>query len=552
LKRWLLTALALTLIAPGLSAQGGTATGVVTDSSTGKPVVQARVLVTGTTIGTMTGEDGRYTLRGIPTGPRAIEYSRIGYAPRIITLTISTGTSATQDVALGAAVFSLNAVVTTATGDQRKVELANSTTQIAVATQLQQLPISNMGSLLSGRAAGVQVMSTGATGTGSRIRIRGQNSFSLSNDPIVIIDGIRANSATTNGIGVGGSGPSRLDDLNPNEIENIEIIKGPSAATLYGTEAANGVIVVKTKKGRAGSTRYNVSMEAGQIENTAAFPDLWSLWGKTGTSTTSAICLLTATVAATNPCVVDSLSHGNVLNDPRLTPIGTGDRRQYSLQLTGGTDNLQYFVSGQTEEETGIYKMPALEVPRLLARRGVGVLPSDQMRPNALRRNSLRVNLSSRLSSNLSIQTSSAYINSDGRLPQNEDNSNGLMVAALGGQWRGDQLDAQGDSLRGYRSFMMGDVLSQTTTQSINRFINSINAQWTPWSFLSMRSAIGSDYTLRNDLQLAKVGEGVNAGTLRTGSIMSTRADNNQVSVDISGTTTFTLRPWLVSKTSFG
>jgi TonB-linked SusC/RagA family outer membrane protein len=551
LKRLLFAAIALVLAGSGLGAQGGTASGIVTDSATGKPVAQARVLVTGTTIGTMTGDDGRYTLRGIPTGPRAIEYSRIGFAPKTITLTISGGTPANQDVALGAAIFSLNAVVTTATGDQRKVELANSTTQIAVATQLQDLPVSNMGSLLSGRASSVQVMSTGATGTGSRIRIRGQNSFSLSNDPIVIIDGIRANSSTTNGIGVGGSGPSRLDDLNPNEIENIEVIKGPSAATLYGTEAANGVIVVKTKRGRAGATRYNISMEAGQIENTAKYPDMWSLWGKTGTSTVSNICLLTATVAAT-PCVVDSLSHGNVLHDPRLTPIGSGDRRQYSLQLTGGTDNLQYFVSGQTEDEVGVYKMPDIEVPRLLTRRGVGVLPSDQMRPNTLRRNSLRVNLSTRLSSNLSIQTSSAYINSDGRLPQNEDNSNGLMVAALGGTWRGDLLDAQGDSLRGYRSFMMGDVLAQVTSQNINRFINSINAQFTPTSWLSLRSSVGSDYTLRNDLNLTKVGEGVNAGTLRTGNIQSTRADNNQVSVDISGTATFQPMTWLTSKTSFG
>src|SRR5690606_6009796 len=109
-----------------------------------------------------------------------------------------------------------------------------------------------MGALLSGRSSSVQVVQTGATGSGSRIRIRGQNSFSLTNDPIIVIDGVRANNRTSDGIGVGGSGPSRFDDINPNEIESLEIIKGPSAATLYGTEAANGVIVITTKRGKSG------------------------------------------------------------------------------------------------------------------------------------------------------------------------------------------------------------------------------------------------------------------------------------------------------------
>jgi TonB-linked SusC/RagA family outer membrane protein len=548
--RLLVAGIALTLAGARLAAQTGSATGAVTDSAAGSPIVGARVVLTGSQIGTMTGDNGRYTLRNVPLGTVVLEFSRIGFAPRKVTVTITAGNPVVVDAALTQATYSLDAVVTTATGLQRKVELANATTQISVSENLRELPVVNMGSLLSGRASGVNVVQTGATGTGSRIRIRGQNSFSLSNDPIVVVDGIRATSNTNNAIGTGGSGPSRLDDINPNEIETIEIVKGPSAATLYGTEAANGVIVITTKKGRAGATRYNFSTEYGNIENTARYPDLWSLWGKTGTSTTSSICLLTATVAAT-PCVVDSLSHGNVLHVPKLTPIGTGSRAQHSLQITGGSDLLQYFVSGQTETETGIYKMPDVEVPRLETRRGVG-LPSNQLRPSALSRNSLRVNLSTRLRPDLSIQTSSAYINSDARFIQNEDNSNGLMVAALGGQWRYDQFDAQGDSLRGYRSFMMGDVLSQTTNQNINRFLNSISGQYTPATWLVGRATVGSDFTLRNDAQLARVGEGVNAGTLRTGNVQSTRADVNQVSVDLGGTTTFLFFPWLQSKTSFG
>jgi TonB-linked SusC/RagA family outer membrane protein len=528
----------------------GSVTGKVTDASGGAAIAGVRVAVSGTTLAALTGPDGSYTLRGVAAGAAELQVVRLGYQAQRQAVTVVSGVPTIANFSMVAATYSLSAVVTTATGQQRKVEIANSTTQIAVADKLEELPVKDMGSLLSGRASSVQVISTGATGTGSRIRIRGQNSFSLSNDPIVVIDGVRATASTNNGLGVGGSGPSRLDDINPAEIETIEVVKGPSAATLYGTEAANGVIVITTKRGKSGKTKYNFAMEQGTIENTAKYPDLWSLWGKTGVSTTSAICLLTAVAAKT--CAVDSLSHGNVLNKANLTPIGTGERKSYNFQASGGTDKLQFFVSAQTEAETGIYKMPDSEVARLTAQRGVSALPSDIMRPNALARNSLRANLSAQLAPKWFVQVSSSYVNSLMRLPQNEDNGNGLMVDALGGPWRGDLVDAQGDSLRGYRSFMMGDVLAQTTTQGIDRFINGVTTQFTPFDWLSTHAAVGSDYTARNDLFISKVGEGPNTGTVRSGNITSAAFSINQQTVDLGGTAKTQLTRWLQSSTSFG
>ncbi|WP_306523382.1 TonB-dependent receptor, partial [Gemmatimonas sp.] len=559
LRRLLTPALALLTVAGSIApsalqaqAAGGTVVGRVTDAATGQPIQQARVLVQGTQVGSLTAETGRYSLRVPTTGAIVLEISRIGYEAKRININVTAGAPITQDVALSQAAFSLSAVVTTVTGQQRKVELANATAQINVAEKIAELPVSNMGGLLSGRTSSVQVVQTGATGTGSRIRIRGQNSFSLSNDPIVVIDGVRASSQTNNALGVGGSGPSRLDDINPAEIESMEIVKGPSAATLYGTEAANGVIVITTKRGKSGKTKYQIGTENGRIDNTAVYPDMWTLWGRTTAApTVSSPCLLTA--VASGACTsVDSLSHGNVLNDPRLTPIGDGSRQQYNLQASGGNDRVQFFVSGQTEGETGIYKLPDLEVTRLKERRGVSELPSSLMRPNALARNSFRANVNAELRKGLFVQASSGYVNSDLRLPQNEDNSNGLMVAALGGPWRGDLRDAQGDSLRGYRSFMMGDVLAQTTTQAINRFINSISAQWSPTSWLATRASVGSDFTNRNDLFIAKVGEGPATGTVRTGNITSSRVDLNQQTADYGATGTFQLTDWLKSTTSVG
>ncbi len=536
-----------------LSAQGagGTVTGQVTDAATGQPIQQARVLVAGTQNGTLTAENGRYTLRVPNQGPVNLEISRIGYEAQKLTVTVG-ATPVVQDVKLTQAAFSLAAVVTTVTGQQRKVELANATSTVNVAEKIAELPVANMGALMSGRSSSVQVVQTGATGTGSRIRIRGQNSFSLTNDPIVIIDGVRASAQTNNGLGVGGSGPSRLDDINPNEIENIEIVKGPSAATLYGTEAANGVIVITTKRGKAGKTTWNLGLENGRLENVASFPDLWTLWGRTTANpSVSSPCLLTA--VATGACTnIDSLSRGNVLNDPDLTPITTGQRQQYNLQVSGGNDKVQYFVSGQSEAENGVYKMPNSEVTRLKEQRGVSQLPGDIMRPNALGRNSFRANVNAELRPNLFIQASSGFVNSSLRLPQNEDNANGLMVAALGGPWRQDQRDAQGNPLRGYRAFMMGDVLSQTTTLGINRFINSLSAQWNPTSWLNTRAALGSDITNRDELFLSKVGEGPATGVRRQGEITTLKGLINQQTADYGATGTFQLTDWLNSKTSVG
>lgn len=536
-----------------LQAQGqtGTVIGRVTDAATGAPVSSVNVVIAGTQLGGLTADDGRFSLRNVPTGALTLVVNRIGYEAKRVPVTVLANQSTSANVTLTQAAFSLAAVVTTVTGQQRKVELANTTAQIALADKVAELPVSTMGQVLSGRAAGVQVVSGGATGTGSRIRIRGQSSLSLSNDPVVIIDGVRVSSAPgSSQIGVGGSTPSRLDDINPDEIENIEVIKGPSAATLYGTEAANGVINITTKRGKSGKTRYSIYTENGLIQDPNTYPDMYSLWGKTGTSTTSAICRLTAVAAGT--CVADSLSHGNVLNIDSLTPIDNGSRRQYGMQISGGNDRVQFFVSGETEGETGTYKMPEREINRLQTERGLSGLPSYQIRPNALARNSLRANLNTQLASNLFVQVSSAYVNSDQRLPQNEDNSQGLMVAAMGGTWNQSLKDPDGVVLAGYRLFGMGDVLSQTTTQNINRFINSVAGQYNPFSWLTTRATVGLDYTARLDKSFNRVGEGPKDGTVRLGNVSNQRAALSQQTVDLGATGSFALAPWLQTKTSIG
>src|SRR5207247_11459311 len=127
---------------------------------------------------------------------------------------------------------------------QLKQKDAKHTQQISTVQTVATKPVTNITDLLNARAPGVEVLAGTMSGTGQRIRIRGVNSLSLSNDPIVIIDGIRMESATgSSSIGIGGSNPSRLSDIDPNQIESVEVVKGPYASALYGTDAENGVSV---------------------------------------------------------------------------------------------------------------------------------------------------------------------------------------------------------------------------------------------------------------------------------------------------------------------
>ncbi len=543
------------LAAPRAEAQvaGGTITGRVTDAATGNPVAQVRVLVSGTQNGTLTSDNGRYTLRVTTTGAVTLDVNRIGFEATKLTVTVSGATPVVADIQIKQSAFSLAAVVTTVTGQQRKVELANATATVNVAERIAELPVSNLSQVLTGRAAGVSVVASGEPGVGSRIRIRGQSSISLSNEPVVIIDGVRVASSTgSSAIGVGGQTPSRLDDINPEEIESIEIVKGPSAATLYGTEAAAGVINITTKRGKSGRTAWNFYSERGlsQDPREGSYPLLYNAWGRNTVTGAAQRCDIVFRLDGR--CSVDSVTSGNVLNIDSLSPIDLGQRGQYGAQVSGGSDKVQYFVSGEIEREDGIYKMPAQEIARLELERGVSGLPRGQIRPQGLDRNNLRLNLTAQVAPKATLQLSSGYVNSNTRRVLNNDNSTGLMVQAMGGAWNPSNRDGRGVPLPGMFSFPFGDVFSRVTTQELNRFINSATGRYDPTEWLNLRATVGYDYSLRDDIGINRFNEGIFQFPGRNGQITSARTTIGQGTVDLGGTVTKQLTSWLGTKTSVG
>src|SRR5438094_484324 len=253
-----------------------TVSGRVADA-TGKAVAGAQVGVAGTSIRATADAEGRYRLTVSAPGAIALRVTAIGYTPQSKALTVAAGQTVTVDFTLTANPVGLDAIIVTATGQLQKArEIPNDVTQVA-AGDVEKAPVTNFADLLNARAAGVTVMpSSGTTGGGARVRIRGSNSVSLSNEPVLFIDGIRVSSSPSgNTIGVGGQVPSRINDIQPEDLEAIEAVKGPSAGTLYGTAAANGIVQVRTKRGRPGPTQWTAYVEGGTVYDNTTWPDTY-------------------------------------------------------------------------------------------------------------------------------------------------------------------------------------------------------------------------------------------------------------------------------------
>src|SRR6185369_13922876 len=229
-----LTALALAL-APHAMAQGttvGTVSGTIRERGSERPLAGVQVRVVGTQRAALSDATGNYRIAGIPVGTVQLSAQQIGYAPLARAATITAAGVTTVDFTLAQAVTTLDQVVVTATGQSERRRESGASTSTIESGQITTAAVSTFSDALSSRAPGVVVLqSAGESGAGTRVRIRGSNSISLSNEPLLIVDGVRLdNTPESSPIDVGGQFPSRLNDINPEDIESIEVIKGPAAA----------------------------------------------------------------------------------------------------------------------------------------------------------------------------------------------------------------------------------------------------------------------------------------------------------------------------------
>ncbi len=475
----------------------GDITGRVIDAVTHTPLDQASVHLEGLGLGALSTADGRYTIHGVTPGAYHIIARRVGYLPLRRDVSIGADSAITVDFVLAAAPTKLNEVVTTAVGDQRRYEVGNVISTINADSITPTAPITSLTDLISARAPGVTVEETGGlTGSGEAIRIRGQSSLVLQGDPIVIVDGVRQDNApggTYTGIGFGGAvpSPSRLNDLDFAAIQSIDVLKGPSASTEYGTDAANGVIVITTKHGAAGRPQWTASAEETASEIPEKFPTLYYSWGHTTNgSHTPVQCPLVPYIygsgygSATGTCAVDSVTTWDPLNHPYYSIFGTGSRQKYNLSVSGGSEAARYFVSGELSNETGVLRMPQAFIPQAEA---LG-LPHSVFKPNGEEQRSVRANTAVRLGPTADLAIVGAYASTYQTTP----NAQNLYIGVV-------QVSPLRDSATeyGYASspqagpiYQFGEPNAQTT----NRLLGGMTASWRPTSWLATHGTVGVDH----------------------------------------------------------
>ena len=511
----LAAALVAALAGPGLAQQAtGTVAGRVTDKGTGQPLASVQVTISPTTRGALTDRDGRFQLDNVPAGTVEIRARFIGYAIGLRTITIVAGQTTTADFALTANPIGLEAVVVTASGaEQRARELGNTVSRIDASKTTEEAAPTNLSDLLNARVPNVLVLpSGGTTGTGSRVRIRGSSSLSLSNEPIIVVDGIRVeNGANSNSIGVGGQLPSRMNDINPEDIESIEIVKGPSAAALYGTDAANGVIQIRTKRGRPGPTRWTAYVEGGMLSDRTSWPANYEAVDDTGAS------CLTFDMAA-GGCTIATINQFNPLEVN--SPFRQGQRQQYGMSASGGGEQTTYFLSGDFEREKGVYTT------------------------NDLRKVNLRANITNQISRLLDIQASTGYTSSELQLPQNDNNALGIVSSGLLG--RADTVNS------GYGFLTPIQVDNIFVGQRVERYTGSLTANFKPWSFLTLRAVAGTDVTNRFDESTTPPGKVPFNQTTFDGSRASNRTQIFNYTANFTGTAAYRLGNNLTANTTAG
>ena len=509
--------------AGGVTAQDGSISGMVVVETGQQPLAGAQVLAVGTDRGTVTDGRGRFLLTGLSGTEATIRVVMIGY--RTQERTVPVGASdvmfAMQEVAI-----ELDRVVVTGTtaGAERRRQIGNAVSTVNASDIVEAAPVRNMQEMLNGRAAGVFVVpSSGMVGGGQRIRIRGTNTFSLASDPLIYVDGVRVNNESSSGLSMQafGSAPvSRLNDFNPEDIESIEILKGPAAATLYGTEASRGVINIITRRGRSGETTYNFTTRQGASWFSDPAGRLPTNYWRAPSGEIQSLHIHEREKAAGRDI------------------FRTGRMQGYTASVSGGSGSVRYFVSGDYDDDEGIDPT------------------------NDREQFSARANLQFNAGEHFDLSVSTGYVTSDTRL---------ACEAGCGGRMWGTLFASPAllpencvegapygcGFTRGFQSWPPEPHDVWSATQGIHRFTGSVTANWRPFSWMTNRFTVGRDITNEDNLDFlpyltsdtmryfwgARWADGYRYQNLRE-AIFDT--------YDYTGTVNFDIRPGLTSATSVG
>jgi TonB-dependent starch-binding outer membrane protein SusC len=465
----ILVAGALLLPAHQVAAQQqASVTGQVVGARSGAPISDVQVYLVETQRGVLTGANGRFLIVNVPAGSYQIRAERIGYRTLTQDVTVAGGGATVVDFRLEDEALGLDEIIVTGTaGQARRREVGNSISQLSVADIPS--PPSNVDQLLQSQAPGLMVsQGNGSVGGGAQIRLRGSVSVSQSNQPIIYVDGVRVRSQAyaRNQQGSFGAGrgnnvtASPLNDINPSDIDRIEVLKGSAASTLYGTEAAAGVIQIFTKRGISGAPRWTLQVDQGFSRLLPFAPDVDVRPPEEWQDPNSA--------DYTGP--LGSYTYKYMNMEPYLR---NGHRQRYAASVTGGGEALQYFVSGQFDANEG-------------------VLPLDQEDKAGLRANFTFSPLQ-----NVTTQVNASYNRTDITGTPAGNNAQGLILNAYRRE-RNYFNEGNPDSIR--------KVLDQDITTRIDRFIIGGTVNYDATDNFTNRLTIGYDQAIQDNRNLRRFG----------------------------------------------
>jgi TonB-dependent SusC/RagA subfamily outer membrane receptor len=342
------------------------------------------------------------------------------------------------------------------------------------------------------------------------------------------------------GIGAYGQLPGRFNDYNPQDNESIEVVKGAAAATLYGSDGANGVIVIKTKRGQPGRPKWNAYAEQGALWiPLSVFPDNYFSWGHTPAGVPRQCKLMDMYVDKL--CTIDSLGVYNVFKDREQSPMQVGNRENWGVQLSGGVREFRYFISTGYEHEVGVLKMPEYSQRLLSLEREGAAIPDEQIYPNTMRKFDVRGNSSASFGDKGEALFSVGLLKSETRLPSQGSVYNtyelGLGLRTACGGW--------------YSCTTPAELFAVRNTDNTTHLTGSVSGGWRPVSALAFRGSLGHDFaqSFVDDLQRRNEGP---FGASRDGRRQNIKVTTELTTADIGGSWTANPRRNVSSRTSFG
>lgn len=494
--------LATTLSVEGW-AQQRTVTGRVTSEENGEPLPGVNVVVEGSTLGTVTDLDGRYSI-SIPETARALVFSFIGLETRRMEI----GAQSVIDVVLASDVKQLTEVVVTAFGieqERKAISYAMQEVENRTITQANQPSLANA---LQGKVAGLEIrQSSGMPGSSSLMTIRGSRFLSGNNEPLVVVDGMPMETgpvfteAVTERRVSGTDASSRLLDINPSDIESVNVLKGSAAAALYGLRAGNGVIIITTKSGSGTNGRARINLSTSYTADIVSrLPDLQDVYAQGNDG-----LFIQTTSGSWGPRISDL---GEYVNNVGETVTGQLYDNVDPFFKTGGTATVDLSVSGSTE--------------RINYNVSMGLTGQDGFVPTTgMNRYTGKITGEFDASDHLSVGGSMMYSNVHvDKIASGSNLGNPLFTTYFAPRsydlW-GTPYFVEGDPYRQihYRSAMDNprwSLANNLFNEENDRFLGNIHAEYTFFDWLKLKYQIGMDFFTNSQKEVYDLGSGETGG----------------------------------------